>query len=57
MQVLAAFYQVPLWSLTQINHMPDSAPLERGQRVIVPRHLVPSAPKTGAVVRQSPSKP
>jgi hypothetical protein len=33
---------VPLWSLTQINQMPDSAPLTAGQRVIIPRHLLPA---------------
>jgi hypothetical protein len=41
LQTLAAQYGLPLWSLTQINRMPDSAPLAAGQRVIVPRHLVP----------------
>jgi len=57
LQTLAAFYHVPLWSLTQVNQVPDNAPLEPGQRVIVPRHLVPLAPKTGAVFRHSSSKP
>ena len=39
-------------SLTQINPGPDDTPLVPGQRVIVPRHLVPLA----AVAGQSPSK-
>jgi hypothetical protein len=43
LQKLAAFHHLPLWSLTQINREPDSAPLVPGQRVIVPRHLAPLA--------------
>jgi pimeloyl-ACP methyl ester carboxylesterase len=39
---LAELHHVPLWSLTQINQMPDSAPLTAGQRVIIPRHLLPA---------------
>ena len=53
LQTLAASYQVPLWSLTQINPGSDSAPLMPGQRVVVPRHLVPLAP----VASQSVLKP
>ncbi|SDS72111.1 LysM domain-containing protein [Bradyrhizobium canariense] len=41
LQTLASQYGLPLWSLTQINQMPDTAPLAAGQRVIIPRHLVP----------------
>jgi len=52
LQKLAALHRVPLWSLTQINPGSDGAPLVPGQRVIVPRHLVPLA----AVARQSPSR-
>jgi alpha/beta hydrolase family protein/LysM domain-containing protein len=51
LQKLAAARQLPLWSLTQINREPDSAPLVPGQRVIIPRHLVPVA----AVSAQPPS--
>ena len=43
LQGFAALHHVPLWSLTQINQLSDSAPLIAGQRVIVPRHLVPAA--------------
>jgi LysM domain-containing protein len=43
LQKLAAARQLPLWSLTQINREPESAPLVPGQRVIIPRHLVPIA--------------
>jgi hypothetical protein len=41
LQTLAEFNHVPLWSLTQANQLPDSAPLTVGQPVIVPRRLVP----------------
>src|ERR1700681_5095650 len=43
LQKLATLRHLPLWSLTQINRESDSAPLVPGQRVIVPRHLVPFA--------------
>jgi hypothetical protein len=43
LQKLAALRRVPLWSLTQMNRESDSAPLIPGQRVIIPRHLVPMA--------------
>jgi pimeloyl-ACP methyl ester carboxylesterase len=39
---LAELHHVPLWSLTQINQMPDGAPLTVGQRIIIPRHLLPA---------------
>jgi hypothetical protein len=41
LQTLAARYRLPQWSLTQINQMPDNAPLTAGERIIVPRHLAP----------------
>jgi hypothetical protein len=43
LQTLAAQYHVPLWSLTQANQVPESTPLTAGQRVVVPRHLLPAA--------------
>ena len=44
---LAATYHVPLWSLAEINTVSVRVPLSEGQRVIVPRHLVPmSVPST-----------
>ena len=43
LQTLASRYHVPLWSLAQMNQAPDMAPLAAGQRVIVPRHLMPLA--------------
>ena len=39
---LAELHHVPVWSLTQINRMAENAPLTAGQRVIIPRHLLPA---------------
>jgi hypothetical protein len=41
LKTLAATYRVPLWALEQINSVSDHAPLAEGQRIIMPRHLVP----------------
>jgi len=47
LKTLAAVYHVPLWSLAQINSVPETAALDEGQRIVVPRHLVPmAAPST-----------
>ncbi|XSC46258.1 LysM peptidoglycan-binding domain-containing protein [Bradyrhizobium sp. RDT10] len=51
LQRLAALNGVPLWSLTQVNQYSDSAPLSVGQRVLVPRRLVPPV-ATSAPSRQ-----
>ena len=50
LQTLATLNGVPLWSLTQANQYSDSAPLSVGQRVLVPRRLVPPV-ATAAVSR------
>lgn len=41
LQTIAAAYHVPLWSLSEINAIPAHRALAEGQRVVVPRHLVP----------------
>jgi hypothetical protein len=41
LKTLAATYHVPVWSLAEINSVAERAPLSEGQRIIVPRHLVP----------------
>jgi pimeloyl-ACP methyl ester carboxylesterase len=41
LQTLASRYRLPQWSLTQLNQMPDNAPLTAGERIIVPRYLPP----------------
>jgi len=44
---MAATYHVPLWALGESNAISARAPLSEGQRVIIPRHLVPmSTPST-----------
>jgi hypothetical protein len=47
LQTIAATYHVPLWSVTQINKGAERAPLVPGERVIVPRHLVPLVEVSG----------
>ena len=44
LQTLATRYQVPIWALTQVNNLSEDSALTKGQRVIVPRYLVPMAP-------------
>ena len=48
LQRLAALNQVPLWSLTQANQHSDSAPLSVGQRILIPRRLVPPVAASAA---------
>ena len=43
LKTLAAAYRVPLWALDQLNTMAEEARLTEGQRVVIPRHLGPSA--------------
>ena len=43
LQTLAATYHVPLWALTQVNKLSEAAELTKGERIIVPRYLVPMA--------------
>jgi pimeloyl-ACP methyl ester carboxylesterase len=38
---LAADYHLPIWSLVQANQLSASAPLTPGQRIVIPRHLLP----------------
>lgn len=47
LQTIAANYHVPLWSVTQINKGADRAPLVPGERIVVPRHLVPLVEVSG----------
>jgi hypothetical protein len=51
---MAATYHVPLWSLAEINAISVRAPLSEGQRVVIPRHLVPMAPPS-TVTSYAPS--
>lgn len=56
LQSLATAYHVPLWSLTQANHLPDNAPLTAGQRIVIPRHLMPVAQQPAATATAEPTK-
>lgn len=47
LQTIAASYHVPLWSVTQINKGAERAPLVPGERIVVPRHLVPLVEVSG----------
>jgi pimeloyl-ACP methyl ester carboxylesterase len=47
LQTIAATYHVPLWSVTQINKGAERVPLVPGERVVVPRHLVPLVEVSG----------
>jgi hypothetical protein len=49
---IAQAYQVPLWSITQMNKGPDNTPLVPGERVVVPRRLEPLVTVSG----QMPSR-
>jgi hypothetical protein len=47
LQTIATTYRVPLWALTQINKVSETAALTEGQRIVVPRYLgqkLPSVP-------------
>jgi fermentation-respiration switch protein FrsA (DUF1100 family) len=41
LKTFADTYHVPLWSLAEINSVSSRATLNEGQRIVVPRHLVP----------------
>jgi hypothetical protein len=43
LKTIAVTYHVPLWSLAQINSVSERASLSEGQRIVVPRHLLPMA--------------
>jgi hypothetical protein len=47
LQAIADLYRVPLWSLTQINKGAGNTPLVPGERIIVPRHLMPLTEASG----------
>jgi hypothetical protein len=40
---IAATYHVPLWALTQVNNLSEGAALTKGERITVPRYLIPMA--------------
>ncbi len=44
LQTLALSYRLPLWALMQANKVPENTPLVPGERVVIPRHLMPLIP-------------
>jgi len=44
LQTFALPYRLPLWALAQANKLAETAPLAAGQRVVIPRHLLPLTP-------------
>jgi hypothetical protein len=48
LQTIADLYHVPPWSLTQVNKGADNTPLVPGERIVVPRHLLPLAEISGS---------
>lgn len=56
LKTLAATYHVPSWTLSEINSVSDRDPLAEGQRIVVPRHLVPMpAPAMTAISSYAPA--
>ena len=47
---LAAAYHVPQWTLAEVNSVSDRDPLAEGQRIVVPRHLVPMPAPAGTAI-------
>jgi hypothetical protein len=41
LKTISASYHVPLWALAQINAVSEREPLAEGQRIVVPRYLLP----------------
>lgn len=41
LKTLSATYNVPQWALSQLNLVSEREPLSEGQRIVIPRYLVP----------------
>jgi hypothetical protein len=57
LKTFADTYHVPLWSLAEINSVSSHATLNEGQRIVVPRHLVPEAAPSVATTAVSSYAP
>jgi hypothetical protein len=53
LQTIATTYHVPLWSLTQINKVSETATLTEGQRIIIPRYVGQKLPTPGVAAAPS----
>ena len=47
LQTIALLFHVPVWSLTQVNRRGDTTRLAQGERIIIPRHLLPLTAVSG----------
>jgi hypothetical protein len=56
LQTLVATYHVPLWALTQVNKLSEAAALTKGERIIVPRYLIPMAAPIPVSSRAAPNR-
>jgi LysM repeat protein len=57
LQTIATTYHVPLWALTQINKVAETAALTEGQRVVIPHYIgqkLPSSPAPSAAASPAP---
>jgi predicted alpha/beta-hydrolase family hydrolase len=48
LQNIAQLFHVPLWSLLQVNRGADKTRLVQGERIVVPRHLLPLTAMSGS---------
>jgi fermentation-respiration switch protein FrsA (DUF1100 family) len=55
LKTLAAAYHVPQWALSELNSVLEQNPLAEGQRVIIPRYLVPMPVPAAAVSSYAPA--
>jgi LysM repeat protein len=59
LQTIATTYHVPLWALTQLNKVSESAALTEGQRVVIPHFVgqqLPSSPAENPVASDAPTE-
>jgi LysM repeat protein len=49
LQTFATLYRLPAWALAQANKLSENATLSPGQRVVIPRHLMPLIPAAAPV--------
>ena len=57
LKTLAATYHVPQWTLSEINSVSDHDVLAEGQRIVVPRHLMPTPMPVAAATAMSSYAP
>lgn len=58
LQTIATSYHVPLWALTQMNKVQETAALTEGQRVVIPHYLgqkLPVGPAPSATPNATPN--